>query len=115
MRAGLKETRASKAGPADSIERDRPRLDQCPKLRAYCGCLDNIDPKRQIGLVKRFIQRAAQAGPQRRPENQQIKIGKRFCRTPPPRVGEQSREVLTDWLGLEASELDALETAGVLA
>ena len=36
-------------------------------------------------------------------------------RTPPPRIGEQGREVLTDWLGLGEDELDALEAAGALA
>jgi crotonobetainyl-CoA:carnitine CoA-transferase CaiB-like acyl-CoA transferase len=35
-------------------------------------------------------------------------------RLAPPRVGEQSREVLSDWLGLEEAELAALEEAGVV-
>lgn len=32
----------------------------------------------------------------------------------PPRVGEQSRELLEDWLGLDAAELAALEAQGVV-
>ncbi|CAN5498448.1 CaiB/BaiF CoA-transferase family protein [soil metagenome] len=32
-------------------------------------------------------------------------------RYPPPRVGEQTREVLAEWLDLDAGELDALEAA----
>jgi crotonobetainyl-CoA:carnitine CoA-transferase CaiB-like acyl-CoA transferase len=32
----------------------------------------------------------------------------------PPRVGEQSREVLGDWLGLGGDELAALEAGGVV-
>ena len=33
----------------------------------------------------------------------------------PPRVGEQSRELLRDWLGLDGAELAALEAAGVVS
>ena len=36
----------------------------------------------------------------------------RFC---PPRVGEQSREILEDWLAIGDGELDRLETGGVIA
>ncbi len=32
----------------------------------------------------------------------------------PPKVGEQTRELLGEWLGLGGEELDALETAGVV-
>jgi len=35
-------------------------------------------------------------------------------RLPPPRVGEHSREILTDWLGLPAAEQDKLFAAGVV-
>jgi crotonobetainyl-CoA:carnitine CoA-transferase CaiB-like acyl-CoA transferase len=34
---------------------------------------------------------------------------------PPPRVGEHSREALTDWLGMDAAELDALESGKTIA
>ena len=33
----------------------------------------------------------------------------------PPRVGEQTREMLADWLGMGAEEIAALETQGVIA
>lgn len=33
----------------------------------------------------------------------------------PPKVGEQTRELLGEWLGLDAAELDTLETQGVIA
>jgi len=33
----------------------------------------------------------------------------------PPRIGEHSRELIGEWLGLEPAELDALEAAGVVA
>lgn len=36
-------------------------------------------------------------------------------RTAPPRVGEQTRGVLSDWLGLDAAALDALIARGVVA
>ena len=32
----------------------------------------------------------------------------------PPKTGEQSRELLGEWLGLSGTELDALETNGVI-
>ena len=35
-------------------------------------------------------------------------------RLAPPRVGEQSREVLTDWLALGEAELGELEAGGVV-
>lgn len=35
-------------------------------------------------------------------------------RRPPPRLGEHTREVLGEWLGLDAAALDALERAGTI-
>ncbi|MGP0058979.1 MAG: CaiB/BaiF CoA transferase family protein [Beijerinckiaceae bacterium] len=36
------------------------------------------------------------------------------CRLPPPQVGEHSREILVDWLGLATAEQDKLFAAGVV-
>jgi crotonobetainyl-CoA:carnitine CoA-transferase CaiB-like acyl-CoA transferase len=36
------------------------------------------------------------------------------CRLPPPRVGEHSREILSEWLGLESAEQDKLFADGVV-
>jgi crotonobetainyl-CoA:carnitine CoA-transferase CaiB-like acyl-CoA transferase len=70
----------------------------------------------------RSLKRARQStgSSARRSGNPQRRLSRQAIGTPadyryqPPKTGEQSRELLGEWLGLSGTELDALETNGVI-